>query len=200
MKTFEQFFESYDIPSSHNSQLVVIYPFDGEIWTNTNTKIFNNISSKFPQSHYYVTIAVEPNSTDTTIKRNIIEACGVHPSQIIECNNPFEPYKILKQYNNEFDSVVLLLDDKHIPSQHHSKLQKFKKSLYLPYSQCIYYSQISTNTSNITSVELLIKYSNCATTIERKQFIESIFGKGVNFDMLDRILNLQINSNIFVEK
>lgn len=200
MKTFEQFFESYDLPSSHNSQLVVIYPFDGEIWTKINTKIFNSISSKFPQSHYYVAIGVESNSTNTSIKRNIIEACGIHPIQIIECSNPFEPYKILKLYNNDYDTIVLLLDKEHIPHIQSSKLQKFTKTSHLPYSQCLYYSDVVTNVDKINSTDLLIKYNNCNTTIERKQFIESIFGKGANFDILDKILNLQFNSKLSIEK
>ena len=43
MQTFKQFFESYMLPSSKHQQLCVVFPFDGEIWTKEQTKVFNKI-------------------------------------------------------------------------------------------------------------------------------------------------------------
>lgn len=194
MQTFKQFFESYMLPPPKHQQLCVVFPFDGEIWTKEQTKVFNKISEVFPQSHYCVTIGVDNNS-ETTIKRKIIEACGVPNVQIVECSNPFEPFKVIKLYDNETDVVVLLLDDEQIKQIHNKTLfKKYSKSgKHLPYGECIYYVKIPTNRSKYTFNEILIKYNKINDILGRKQFVNKIFGNA-DFDQIDKLLNLKINS------
>ena len=194
MQTFKQFFESYMLPSPKHQQLCVVYPFDGEIWTKEQTKIFNKLSDVFPQSHYCVTIGVD-NSNETAIKRKIIEACGVPDVQIIECNNPFEPYKVIKMYDSDTDVIVLLLDNEQIKQINSKKLfRKYSKSgKHLPYSKCVYYVKIATNRGKYTFNEILTKYNKITDTIGRKQFVNKIFGNA-DFDQIDKLLNLKMNS------
>ena len=194
MQTFKQFFESYMLPPPKHQQLCVVFPFDGEIWTKEQTKVFNKLSEVFPQSHYCVTIGVDNNS-ETAIKRKIIEACGVPNVQIVECSNPFEPFKVIKLYDNETDVVVLLLDDEQIKQIHNKTLfKKYSKSgKHLPYSECIYYVKVPTNRSKYTFNEILIKYNKINDILGRKQFVNKIFGNA-DFDQIDKLLNLKINS------
>lgn len=194
MQSFKQFFESYMISTPKHQQVCVVFPFDGEIWTKEQTKIFNKISSIFPQSHYCVTISVDSNN-ETAIKRKIIEACGIPNVQIIECNNPFEPFKVIKMYDNETDVIILLLDNEQVIQIHDKALfKKYSKSgKHLPYSKCIYYVKIPTNSSNFTFNEILAKYNKIGDVIGRKQFIEKIFGNA-DFEQIDKILNLKMNS------
>lgn len=194
MQTFKQFFESYMISPPKHQQLCVVFPFDGEIWTKEQTKIFNKISSAFPQSHYCVTIGVGSNN-ETVINRKIIEACGIPNAQIIECNNPFEPFKVIKMYDNETDVVILLLDNEQIIQIHDKALfKKYSKSgKHLPYGKCVYYVKIPSNRSKFTFNEILAKYNKIGDVIGRKQFVEKIFGNA-DFEQIDKILNLKINS------
>lgn len=194
MQTFKQFFESYMLTPPKHQQLCVVFPFDGEIWTKEQTKFFNKMSEVFPQSHYCVTIGVGNNS-ETAIKRKIIEACGVPNVQIVECSNPFEPFKVIKLYDNETDVVVLLLDDEQIEQVHNKTLfKKYSKSgKHLPYGECIYYVKIPTNRSKYTFNEILIKYNRINDILGRKQFVNKIFGNA-DFDQIDKLLNLKINS------
>lgn len=194
MQNFKQFFESYMISPPEHQQVCVVFPFDGEVWTKEQTKIFNKMSSVFPQSHYYITIGVDGNN-ETAIKRKIIEACGIPNVQIIECNNPFEPFKVIKMYDNETDVIVLLLDDEQIQQIHNKGLfKKYSKSgKHLPYGKCIYYVKIPTNRSKFTFNEILAKYNKISDVIGRKQFVEKIFGNA-DFEQIDKILNLKLNS------
>lgn len=194
MQSFKQFFESYTISPPKHQQHCVIFPFDGEIWTKEQTKIFNRISSVFPQSHYYVTIGVE-NSNEAAIKRKIIEACGIPNAQIIECGNPFEPFKVIKMYDNDTDVIILLLDNEQIIQIRDKALFKkySKPDKHLPYSECVYYVKIPTNSSNFTFNEILAKYNKIGDVIGRKQFVEKIFGNA-DFEQIDKILNLKMNS------
>lgn len=191
---FKTFFEAYNLEPAKHQRLAVIYPFDGTIWTKENTKLFNKMSSLFPQSHHCITIAAEDVNT-TTIKRRIIEACGIHPTQIIECKNPFEPFKIIKLYDNKSDVIVLLLEEEQIKQIKNKQLfQKYSKTgKHLPYSKCIYYVKIPSNESKYSLQEIVNKYNQIKDIIERKQFVEKIFGK-CDFDIIDKLLNLGINA------
>ncbi len=195
MQTFKQFFESYMLSPPKHQQLCVVYPFDGEIWTKEQTHIFNKLSDVFPQSHYYITISVDNNNNETAIKRKIIEACGIPDVQIIECNNPFEPYKVIKMYDSDTDVVVLLLDNEQIKQISGKELfRKYSKSgTHLPYSKCVYYVKIVTNRGKYTFNEILTKYNKITDTIGRKQFVNKIFGNA-DFDQIDKLLNLKMNS------
>ena len=191
---FKTFFEAYDLELARHQNLAVIYPFDGTIWTKENTKLFNKMSSMFPQSQYCITIAAE-GQNDTTIKRRIIEACGIHPTQVIECKNPFEPYKVIKLYDNKKDVIVLLLDDEQIKQIKNKKLfQKYSKSgNHLPYGKCIYYVRISSNGSKYELQEIVNKYNQIPDIVGKKQFVERVFGC-CDFDIVDKLLNLGINA------
>lgn len=191
---FKTFFESYNLNSALHQQLVAIYPFDGDMWTKENTKIFNKLSTFFPQSHYCVSIPTG-DENNTTIKRRIIEACGIHPAQIIECSNPFEPYEIIKLYDNKTDIVVILLDDEQIKQIDNKKLfKKYSKGgKHLPYSKCIYYVNISSNRSKYSLNEIVSKYNQINDVIGRKQFVQKIFGN-CDFEIIDSLLNLKNNA------
>ena len=189
MQSFETFFkESYELSKSHHHQTVCIYPFDGDVWCKENTKIFNLISTKIPQSHYYVAIAGDNEILLT--KRKLIEACGVPNEQIIECVNPFEPYSIIKMYDSENDSIILLLDSVQINQINNAS--HFKKYLETekisPYSKCIYFVHIPTNTSNITLQSLMMQYFKFNSIVDKQQYVEKLFGN-VNFAQIDKILN-----------
>lgn len=189
MQTFKTFFkESYELSKPHHHQTVCIYPFDGDVWCKENTEIFNSISVKIPQSHYYVTIAGDGEILIN--KRKLIEACGIPNEQIIECANPFEPYSIIKMYNGENDSVILLLDNIQINqinnASHFNKYLKAEK--ILPYTKCIYYVHIPTNTSNVTLQSLVMHYFELTSIADKQQYVEKLFGN-INFAQIDKILN-----------
>lgn len=191
---FKTFFESYELRSPVHQKLVVIYPFDGTVWTKENTRIFNKMSSLFPQSHYCTTIAAD-GTNETIIKRKIIEACGIHKTQIIECNNPFEPYKVIRLYDNERDVVVMLLESSQIKLIKNKKLfKKYSKTdSHLPYGKCIYYISVPSNENKYELQEVVQKYNKITDTIGRKQFVNRIFGN-CDFDTIDKLLNLGANS------
>ena len=196
MVLFKTFFEAYNLETPKHQQIVIVYPFDGEIWTKENTNIFNKMSTNFPQSHHCITIASEGTNT-TTIKRRIIEACGIHPVQVIECANPFEPFKVIKMHDNKTDVVVLLLDDEQIDQIKNKKLfRKYSKSgSHLPYGKCIYYVRIPSNRSKYTLQEIISKYNQIHDTIGKKQFVEKVFGH-CDFDIIEKLLNLGINAGL----
>jgi len=107
MNTFQDFYNN-----SLKNNLVVIFPGRFQPFHPGHKKLYDYAKEQFPAADFRIATSNisgdEKHPFNFEEKKKIIQAYGIHESEIKQVKVPYKPIEILKEYKPEFTKAILI--------------------------------------------------------------------------------------------